>query len=153
MAKYVTPDDKDPDDKLDEIDEVFEENAEEFVKNYVQKPGFGDKGDSCVESHLLSSSSLGPVQDRHLRVLIKLTTAANCLNDREGNVQFRMQRALDELIPVQPADLPEDLRDNLQVIRYTMEENTNTVTDQLAAVVIRVIVFLRKEMERRLQPE
>ena len=64
-----------------------------------------------------------------------------------------MQRALDELIPVQPADLPEDLRDNLQVIRYTMEENTNTVTDQLAAEVIRVIVFLRNEMERRLQPE
>ena len=27
------------DDLLDEIDEVLEENAEEFVKNYVQKGG------------------------------------------------------------------------------------------------------------------
>ena len=29
----------DVDDLLDEIDEVLEENAEEFVKNYVQKGG------------------------------------------------------------------------------------------------------------------
>ena len=29
----------DLDDLLDEIDEVLEENAEEFVKNYVQKGG------------------------------------------------------------------------------------------------------------------
>jgi ubiquitin-like protein Pup len=30
---------KDIDDLLDEIDDVLEENAEEFVKNYVQKGG------------------------------------------------------------------------------------------------------------------
>ncbi len=30
---------KDLDDLLDEIDEVLESNAEEFVKNYVQKGG------------------------------------------------------------------------------------------------------------------
>ena len=29
----------DLDDLLDEIDEVLEENAEEFVRNYVQKGG------------------------------------------------------------------------------------------------------------------
>ena len=32
-------DTSDIDDLLDEIDEVLEENAEEFVKNYVQKGG------------------------------------------------------------------------------------------------------------------
>jgi ubiquitin-like protein Pup len=32
-------DTSDVDDLLDEIDEVLEENAEEFVKNYVQKGG------------------------------------------------------------------------------------------------------------------
>jgi len=30
---------KDMDELLDEIDDVLEENAEEFVKNYVQKGG------------------------------------------------------------------------------------------------------------------
>ncbi len=30
---------KDLDDLIDEIDEVLEENAEEFVKNYVQRGG------------------------------------------------------------------------------------------------------------------
>ncbi|HXZ26011.1 MAG TPA: ubiquitin-like protein Pup [Nitrospiria bacterium] len=30
---------KDMDDLLDDIDDVLEENAEEFVKNYVQKGG------------------------------------------------------------------------------------------------------------------
>lgn len=32
-------DTSDVDDLLDEIDDVLEENAEEFVKNYVQKGG------------------------------------------------------------------------------------------------------------------
>ena len=39
---------KDP--TSDDSDELLEEHAEEFVKNYVQKPGFGDKGGSCVDS-------------------------------------------------------------------------------------------------------
>ena len=34
-----TVDTSEVDDLLDEIDEVLEENAEEFVKNYVQKGG------------------------------------------------------------------------------------------------------------------
>ncbi len=35
----VTSEAEDIDDLLDEIDSVLEENAEEFVKNYVQKGG------------------------------------------------------------------------------------------------------------------
>ena len=38
-AKSESVDTSDVDDLLDEIDEVLEENAEEFVKNYVQKGG------------------------------------------------------------------------------------------------------------------
>jgi prokaryotic ubiquitin-like protein Pup len=37
-----SPDDLDLDATLDEIDEVLEENAEEFVKQYVRKGGQGD---------------------------------------------------------------------------------------------------------------
>lgn len=35
----VAVDSEDLDDLLDEIDSVLEENAEEFVRNYVQKGG------------------------------------------------------------------------------------------------------------------
>ena len=38
-ATNESVDTSDIDDLLDEIDEVLEENAEEFVKNYVQKGG------------------------------------------------------------------------------------------------------------------
>ena len=38
-AKAESTDTSEVDDLLDEIDEVLEENAEEFVKNYVQKGG------------------------------------------------------------------------------------------------------------------
>ena len=38
-ATSESVDTSDVDDLLDEIDEVLEENAEEFVKNYVQKGG------------------------------------------------------------------------------------------------------------------
>ena len=38
-AKAESVDTSEVDDLLDEIDEVLEENAEEFVKNYVQKGG------------------------------------------------------------------------------------------------------------------
>ena len=37
-----------------EDDDEFEESAEEFVNNYIQKPGFrGDDGSWCGESHVL----------------------------------------------------------------------------------------------------
>jgi prokaryotic ubiquitin-like protein Pup len=39
MQTAEAVDTSDIDDLLDEIDEVLEENAEEFVKNYVQKGG------------------------------------------------------------------------------------------------------------------
>ena len=35
----ATPTTRSLDDLLDEIDQVLEENAEEFVKNYIQKGG------------------------------------------------------------------------------------------------------------------
>ncbi|MFP5330944.1 MAG: ubiquitin-like protein Pup [Acidimicrobiia bacterium] len=38
-VEVVESDATDIDDLLDEIDTVLEENAEEFVKNYVQKGG------------------------------------------------------------------------------------------------------------------
>ncbi len=38
-ATAASVDTSDVDELLDEIDEVLEENAEEFVKNYVQKGG------------------------------------------------------------------------------------------------------------------
>jgi ubiquitin-like protein Pup len=39
VAETAEPDLSEVDDLLDEIDSVLEENAEEFVKNYVQKGG------------------------------------------------------------------------------------------------------------------
>ncbi len=36
----------------------FEESAEEFVKNYIQKPGFkGDDETWCGESHVMSNKN------------------------------------------------------------------------------------------------
>ncbi len=46
MSEDQTPNDEDGDE--------FEESAEEFVKNYIQKPGFrGDDESWCGESHVL----------------------------------------------------------------------------------------------------
>lgn len=99
------------------------------------------------------SFSLNPVQDRHLWVLDKLTTAVYSLNDREGTLPYRMQRGLYDLIAVHPDDLPQDLRDKFQVIRNTMGKIALTMTDREAQEVISTLIFLRNEMERRLQPE
>lgn len=39
---------------IDEDDDELEESAEEFVANYIQKPGFrGDDESWCGESHVL----------------------------------------------------------------------------------------------------
>ncbi len=40
---------------IDEDDDELEESAEEFVANYIQKPGFrGDYEGWCGESHVMS---------------------------------------------------------------------------------------------------
>jgi hypothetical protein len=100
-----------------------------------------------------SSFSLSPVQDKQLWVLDKLTTAVYSLNDREGSVQYRMQRGLYDLIAIHPDDLPQDLRDTFQVIRNAMGKISLTMTDREAEEVISTIVFLRNQMDKRLQPE
>ena len=42
-------------DVLNDIDDLLEESAEEFLESYVQKPGFrGDDGSWCGESHVMS---------------------------------------------------------------------------------------------------
>ena len=61
------------DDILDEIDEVYEENSEEFVRSYVQKGGQGESFDLTVQ-FLASTAALSIWQGMNYDLFKQLAT-------------------------------------------------------------------------------
>jgi hypothetical protein len=93
--------------------------------------------------------NIGP-GDRLLWVLEKLDLAASQLEADAAPIQERLERALLEMVSVQPADLPHDLREQLDPARRAMSEVSLLMTTAAAEAVGQAILRLRGEVKRRI---
>ena len=89
-------------------------------------------------------------RDRLFWVLEKLELAASHLEADDAPIQKRLQRALLEMHAVWPADLPHDLREQLDPVRRAMSEVSLAMTTKEAAAVGQAILKLRVEVNRRI---
>ena len=94
--------------------------------------------------------NIGP-GDRLLWVLEKLEWAASHLEAADAPIHARLERALLEMVSVQPADLPHDLREQLDPLRRAMSEASLTMTTAEAEAVGQAILRLRVEVQRRIE--
>ena len=90
-------------------------------------------------------------RDRLFWVLEKLELAAYHLEADDAPIQERLQRALLAMHAVWPADLPHDLREQLDPVRRAMSEVSLAMTTKEAAVVGQAILRLRVEVNRRIE--
>ena len=90
-------------------------------------------------------------RDRLFWVLEKLELAAYQLEADDAPIQERLQRALLEMHAVWPADLPHDLREQLDPVRRAMSEVSLVMTTKEAAVVGQAILRLRVGVNRRIE--
>ena len=90
-------------------------------------------------------------RDRLLWVLEKLELAAYHLEADDAPIQERLQRALLAMHAVWPADLPHDLREQLDPVRRAMSEVSLVMTTKEAAVVGQAILRLRVGVKRRIE--
>ncbi len=84
-------------------------------------------------------------------VLENLELAAYHLEADDAPIQERLQRALLEMHAVGPADLPHDLREQLDPVRRAMSKVSLAMTTKEAAVVGQAILRLRVEVNRRIE--
>ncbi len=85
-------------------------------------------------------------RDRLFWVLEKLELAALHLAANDASILARVKRALLEMVALQPADLPDDLREQLGPIRHAAMHEISTIE---AKEVGQVILRLRVEVDRR----
>ncbi|HYR45886.1 MAG TPA: hypothetical protein VER78_02680 [Thermoanaerobaculia bacterium] len=90
-------------------------------------------------------------RDRLFWVLEKLELAAYHLEADDAPIQERLQRALLAMHAVWPADLPHDLREQLDPVRRAMSEVSLAMTTKEAAVVGQAILRLRVGVKRRIE--
>ena len=88
-------------------------------------------------------------RDRLFWVLEKLELAALHLEANDAPIQERLERALLEMVSVQPADLPHDLREQLDPVRRAMSEVSFVMTTEEAEALGQAILRLRDEVQRR----
>jgi hypothetical protein len=94
--------------------------------------------------------NIGP-SDRLFWVLEKLEWAASHLEAAGAPIEERLERALLEMVPVQPTDLPDDLREKLAPIRHAaMHEILPEMTTEETQAIGQAILGLRDEVQRRI---
>ena len=90
-------------------------------------------------------------RDRLLWVLEKFELAARHLESNDAPIQERLKHALFEILVVGPADLPYDLREQLDPVRRAMSEVSLVMTTTVAEAVGQAILKLRDELKRRIE--
>jgi hypothetical protein len=86
-----------------------------------------------------------------LWVVEKLELAASRLEADDAPIQERLQRALLEMHAVWPADLPHDLREQLDPVRRAMSEVSHIMPTMEAQAIGQAILRLRDEVKQRIE--